>query len=48
MPSSRGKPPCPKCGGSLGFVERTACVTANGHHNHVYSCSNCDRKVVSG
>jgi len=42
------KPDCPECGGSMRFIERTADVTANGHHNNVYSCGECGRRHVSG
>lgn len=39
---------CPECSGSLRFVERTAEVTPNDHHNHVYECGECGREVIGG
>lgn len=39
---------CPRCQASLRFVERTADMTPNDHHNSVYECPDCGREVVSG
>lgn len=39
---------CPDCGGSMRHLERTNRFGANDHHNSVYKCGECGRRVVSG
>lgn len=39
---------CPDCGGSLSFEEYTQDATRGDHHNNVYVCGDCGRRVVSG